>query len=298
MTYSTFKENLLNELNGHFPPDTSIHIHSIPRNNHVAEDGLTILESGFNIAPTIYIQEYYDQLKNGISFLTVYKQILDTYYQYRPMDNIDTALFCDFNNMKHHIVYKLVHYERNRELLQQIPHIPFLDLAIVFYCLIASTSSGTATILVQNSHLKLWNCNAQQLYELAKTNTPKLLPSRFEKLSTLLSDFFPAVSDDEDNISDSLIFPIYVLSNESRFLGAACMLYDGLLEELSGMLDSDLYIIPSSVHEVLLVPSTAGMTLEDFNAMIQEVNSTQLEPEEILSDHLYFYMREKKQVTA
>ena len=298
MTYTAFKENLLNELTGHFPPDTSIHIHSIPRNNCVTEDGLTILESGYNIAPTIYIQEYYQQLENGISFLTVYKQILDTYYQYRPVDNIDTALFCDFNNIQHHIVYKLVHYERNKELLQQLPHIRFLDLAIVFYCLIASNSSGTATILIQNSHLKFWNCNVQQLYQLAKINTPKLLPPRIEKLANLLSDFFPADTDDEEDLSDFLIFPIYVLSNEYRYLGAACMLYDGLLEEMAKKLDSDLYIIPSSIHEVLIVPATAEMTTEEFNQMICEVNNTQLEPEEVLSDHLYFYIREENKVTA
>lgn len=298
MTYATFKETLLSELTGHFPPDTSIHIHSIPRNNRVAEDGLTILESGFNIAPTIYIQEYYNQMKKGASFLTVYKRILDTYYEYRPMDNIDTALFCDFNNMQHHVVYKLISYERNLELLKQIPHIKYLDLAMVFYCLIASGSTGTATILIQNSHLELWNSNLNELYRLAKINTPKLMPARFEKLSSLLSDNFPSADHKMEDLSDCLMFPIYVLTNDYRFLGAACILYEGLLEDLAVKMDTDFYIIPSSVHEVLLIPVTADLTKEDLNQMIQEVNATQLEPEEVLSDHLYLYTREKNQVTS
>lgn len=296
MTYETFKETLLAELSGHFPPDTTIKIHSIPRNNCVSVDGLTILESGFYIAPTIYIQEYYTQLQKGTPFLTVFKKILDVYYQYRPMENIDPDFFKDFNNLKHRIVYKLVHYEENREMLKQIPHIPFLDLAIVFCCLITASSSGTATILIQNSQLKLWNITKQQLYLLAKENTPLLLLPQFEKLSNLLSDLMPPCCDNPGNLLEDPIFPLYVLTNKQRFFGAACLLYEDLLASLSRRLDSDFYIIPSSIHEVLLIPASSHMKKEDFNQMIKEVNETQLEPEEILSDHVYYYSREKNSI--
>lgn len=293
MTYETFKATLQAELAGHFPPDTTITIHSIPRNNCISIDGLTILESGFNIAPTIYIQEYYEQLKKGTPYLTIQKQILDTYYQYRPFDNIDASLFQDFQNIKHQIVFKLIHFEQNHELLKEIPHIPFLDLAIVFYCLVACGPSGTATILIQNSHLQLWNTDITTLYLLARKNSPLLLPSHFEKMSSMLSSLMPTLSDREKELLDDTPFPMYVLTNESRFLGASCILYDELLLDLSKRLHSDFYIIPSSVHEVLLIPATTEMDKEDFSQMIQEVNRTQLEPEEILSDHLYYYSREK-----
>ncbi len=306
MTYEAFKETLLAELSGHFPPDTSIHIHSIPRNNQVAVDGLTILESGFNIAPTIYIQEYYDKLQDGASFLDVFRQLLDTYYEYRPLENINPTLFQDFQNMKDHIVYRLIHYDRNQPLLETIPHLPFLDLAIVFYCLIASNDSGTATILIQNYHLQLWNTNTDELYRLARENTPTLLSPRFDPLSQMLDElsaFLSPPKGDENtasaptNASDECpLFPMYVLTNQCRFYGAACVLYHDLLADLAANLNTDLYLIPSSVHEMLIIPATSDMTREDFNRMIQEVNATQLEPEEILSDHVYYYSREEMQM--
>lgn len=298
MTYELFKETLITELQGHFPPDTTITVHSFVRNNHVCVDGLTILESGFNIAPTIYIEDYYSSFKKGITFSTILKQILESYYQCRPTENINSSFFSDFENIKQHIVYKLVHYDRNQELLSQIPHIPFLDLAIVFYCLVAADSSGTATILIRNEHLALWSTTQENIYQIAKENTPFLLPYQFEPMSSILtelisSDFTDTETEEFPDISP---FPIYVLTNQSRFLGAACLLYDNLMKELSSRLNADLFIIPSSIHEVLIIPSTSHMEYEEFNNMIQEVNSSQLIPEEILSDHVYYYSRETEEI--
>ena len=299
MTYETFKEKLMKDLEGHFKGEATININAVPRNNQGTHDGLVILELGKNIAPTIYIEEFYEQMEQGETYENVYKQILTTYYEFRPEENIDTSYFCDFNNMRHSVVYKLVHYDSNKELLEQIPHIPFLDLAIVFYCLVASSPSGTATILIQNNHLKLWGCDTKELYELAKINTPKLLPAQFEKLSDLLSEFSPCASDGEEDFSDGLLFPIYVLTNRQRFLGAVCMLYDGYMEELAKKMDTDFYIIPSSTHEVLLIPAlTPTFEREEFDAMIQDVNATQLEKNEILSDHLYYYNRIENRISA
>ena len=296
MTYKVFKETLLEELAGYFPPDTHISIHTIPKNNNISLEGLTILEEGYNIAPTIYIQEYYEQLQQGAEFLTVLKQILDTYYEYRPTENIDTSMFLDFELIQQQIVFKLIHYERNQNLLKDIPFVPFLDLAIVFYCLVATSTSGTATILIQNSHLRLWNTDITQIYALAKKNTSKLLPPHFEMLSNMLSNILPS-SQEQIPLLDDLTFPIYILTNNQRFLGASCILYDDLISQLAQKLECDFYIIPSSIHEVLLIPSSIDMSQETFHEMICEVNETQLEPQDILSDHLYFYSREKNVIS-
>lgn len=306
MTYEIFKETLIAELKGHFPPDTCITVHPIPRNNHLSTDGLTILEAGFHIAPTIYIREYYARLQKDSDFSAVLKDILNTYYRCRPTENINPSFFQEFSNVRQRIVYKLIHYEKNRELLTRIPHIPFLDLAIVFYFLVSSTPAGTATILVQNDHLKLWHTDKQQLYLLARQNTPFLLSSHFEQLSSMLEDISreelpitgdaPAAPDDTSGLPECCTFPIYVLTNEKRFLGAACLLYDELLKELALGLNTDFYIIPSSIHEVLLIPALSSMKKSDFNDMIREVNHSQLEPEDILSDHVYYYSRAKNQI--
>lgn len=306
MTYNFFKETLVTELKGYFPPDTVISIYTIPRNNRVSVDGLTILESGYNIAPTIYIQEYYQKLRKGNTFPEIFAQILEAYYQYRPMENIDTSFFQDFSHVKKRIVFKLIHHERNKALLETIPYVPFLDLAMVFYCLVSSNAAGTATILIHNEHLKLWNTDLKTLELLARQNTPMLLPPSLDQLSHMLNSLNRDQCKELSELSTELggpadlseysAIPMYVLTNKLRFLGASCLLYETPLKDFARKQDSDLYVIPSSIHEVLLVPADSHMSKECFNEMIREVNCTQLAPEEILSDHVYYYNRQADQL--
>lgn len=308
MTYDFFKETLVTELKGYFPPDTAISIYTIPRNNRVSVDGLTILESGCNIAPTIYIRDYYRKLRKGNTFSEIFAQILEAYYQYRPTENIDTSFFQDFSHVKKRIVFKLIHYERNKTLLETIPYVPFLDLAMVFYCLVSSNEAGTATILIHNEHLKLWDTNLKTLEQLARQNTPLLLPACLDQLSNMLNSLGSKQCRELSKLSVELggpadleaysVVPMYLLTNRLKFLGASCLLYETPLKDFARRMDSDLYVIPSSIHEVLLVPTDTHMSREGFNEMIREVNATQLAPEEILSDHVYYYDRQADRLMA
>lgn len=299
MTYELFKEALLAELTNHFPPDTQIAIHRLPRNNGTYLDGLTILEAGYNASPALYLEEYYELLSLGHTFLQVYQEILDAYRRLRLQASIDISFFDDFTRLKKRVVCKLIHYERNRELLSQIPHIPYLDLAIVFYSLLAADSTGSTTILIRNTHLKRWNISSRLLYSLAMANTPSLLKSRIDNLAELLSVHTPKemLPDIDIPLEEGTGCPLYLLTNHSRLQGAACILYPNILSDFSAQKGSDLYIIPSSIHEVLLLPVSASMDPKAINGVIREVNSTQLSPEEILSDHVYYYNRSKNEIT-
>lgn len=299
MTYELFKEAILAELTNHFPPDTQITIHSLSRNNGIYLDGLTILESGYNTSPAIYLEEYYERLSQGRTFLQVYQEILDAYCRLRLQASIDLSFFDDFTCLEKRIVCKLIHYERNRKLLSQIPHIPYLDLAIVFYSLLSSDSNSSTTILIQNSHLKHWDISARQLYALAMANTPLLLKSHIDNLAELLYAHAPAERLPGLGIplGERAGYPLYLLTNQNRLQGAACILYPNILSDFSAQRESDLYIIPSSVHEVLLLPASASLSPKALNAMVHEVNSTQLSPEDILSDHIYYYNRSKNKIT-
>lgn len=298
MTYEVFKETLMAELTNHFPPDTQITIHTLPRNNHVFLEGLTILEAGYNASPAIYLQEFYERMSDGHTFLQVYQEILAAYQHLRPRCLVDTSFFEDFNRQKKRIVCKLVHFERNRQLLSQIPHIPYLDLAIVFYSLLSVDSAGATTILIRNSHLQRWNISPQQLYRLALANAPALLSPRIDNLAELLSRRMPREILHDVEIDPALIrYPLYLLTNQNSLQGAACILYPNVLADFAAQKGCDLYIIPSSVHEVLLLPVSCSMDRKSLNEMVLEVNSTQLSPEEILSDHVYYYQREENKIT-
>ena len=85
--------------------------------------------------------------------------------------------------------------------------------------------------------------------------------------------------------------PLLVLTNESKYCGAACMLYEGLLRNLSDEIRSDLFIIPSSIHEVLLLPDEGEFSEEELSALVCEINAHFINPSEILSDHVYRFKR-------
>jgi len=186
MTYESFKQQLADQLRTFFSADTHISIQQFPHNNHLVLDGLTILEPGINISPTIYLNQYFEQFRNGTKLSDIQQQILQYYHRHCPLNSIDTDFFTCFDQVSPRIVYKLIHFEKNRELLREIPHIPYLDLAIVFYCLVPEAPYENASILIYNNHLAYWNISKDTLMELARKNTQILLPWRCSPLAELI----------------------------------------------------------------------------------------------------------------
>lgn len=294
MTYDTFKEQILAGMKARIPL-ASVSIQSVVKNNNVQLDGLTIMEGGTNLSPTIYLNYFYETYQNGVEFSSILDTILHTYQSNKPRGKIDTSFFTDYANVRPHIAYKLIHYERNRHLLADLPHFRYLDLAIVFYCLVSSSPSGNATILIRKDHLRFWNISPTQLFDAAKENTPRLLSYDLRNMNDLMEELLaPAhstLSDPDIKKEDAAICPMYVLTNQNKLNGASCILYEHLLEHFADRLCCDLYILPSSIHEVILIPATSDTSYQELSQMVQEVNDTQVSPEEILSDHVYYFSR-------
>ena len=157
-------------------PNCEIEAKEIQKNNGVLLQGLIIKNGRCNISPTIYLDYYYDRYVEGSEIQNLANQIIQKYEDYSLEEDFDISVYCDFEKAKKHICYKLVNYEQNKELLSDVPHIKYLDLAIVFYYLLDGIDSeGLSTILVKNSHMKHWGVIKEDLYEIAEKNTPILL---------------------------------------------------------------------------------------------------------------------------
>jgi hypothetical protein len=285
MNYQEFLKNIQTQLSV-FLPDADLHIQQIARNNGNFYDGLVIVRGGINIAPTIYLMPYYHRYLEGVSLEDIYADILDTYQKNLPDQNFDTTIFTNFAKAKDRIVMRVINYERNLELLAQVPHFRYLDLAVVFYCLLASDENQQASILIYNQHLSFWGIDADTLYECAIENTPKLLPHEMKDMNTILQTVLS-----EEIIDDTADIPMYILTNRYHTNGACVILYDQLLKQLADSFDRDLVVLPSSIHEVLLVPVEVSVDLAQYDKMVQEVNETQLADDEMLSNHAYFFSR-------
>lgn len=294
MTYPEFKEAVIAYIRHALKETAQVSIHPITKNNHIVLDGLTIQENNYNISPTIYLNYYYEEMLAGKPLAVICEHILQTYHSSRPEENIDVRFYTDYENISDKILFKLIHAKKNEELLKEIPHILYLDLAIVFYCLISTTPTGSATILIHNQHLNFWNIQTDELYQQALRNTPSLLKVEIKNMNDIMQEF---LTDTElDDCIDEDNTPMYVLTNNQKLYGAGCILYSDVLNQFSTKLKTDLYILPSSVHEVILLPATPSTSVEELNQMVCDVNESQVLNEEILSDHVYLYSLSDKTI--
>ncbi len=264
--------------------ECQVKLQEVIKNNGVVLQGLVILSGQSNLSPTIYLNSFLEAYENGVPITSIVEQILAIYRQELPGKRVDLEFFREFEKVKDGICYKLINREKNHALLERIPHIDFLDLSICFFYAYRDEVLGNGSILIYNNHMDVWNCRAEDLLKLAKENTPRIYPGKIVKMGELLGGYLGISG--EELLED---IPMYVLSNEARVFGAACMIYPESLKKAAELLQENFYILPSSVHEVILLPQHVAADSKAIRDMVREINHTQVAPEEILSDNLYFY---------
>jgi len=306
MNYEGFLTQVQKSVGDIIGEEGKVSISHVIKNNGVELDGLIIMMKDSNVSPTIYLNSYYDENCTGRPFEEIVDNIMEVYNENKDKVTICADFFMNFENIREKIVYKVINYDQNKKLLQKVPHKMILDLAVVFYCLIEQGELGNATALIYNTHLKTWNIDVDAIYEIAMKNTPKLLQSNIKKMADIIKELFMQeqnISNDENldifnkMDSDDISADMFVLTNISRINGAACMLYEDVLSNFANSIDSDLYILPSSIHEVIIVPQVNNLDKTELCQMVKEVNAEGVADDEILSDHVYVYNRTNHTIT-
>ncbi len=271
----------------------SVELKEMCKNNGVVLQGLLITSKECNVAPTIYLDPFWEIYQNGATFADIVRRLLEICRKEAFGKNIDMKFFREFDKVKDRICYRLVSRRANRELLLSVPHIDFLDLAVCFFYAYHGEELGEGSILIYNTHMEMWHTNPLELLKLAEKNTARLFPCHIFSMEDVLKEF---ISEQPDSLSEAEEYreflnrvPMRILSNEQKNQGAACLLYEGVLEKLARIYGKSFYVLPSSIHEVILLPDSGYESAQELRDMIHEVNSTQLSPEEILSDKLYYY---------
>ena len=275
----------------------NITINHVIKNNGCEMDGLVIMEKGKDIAPTIYLDSFYELYTNGENIKNIIRQIEVIYEQNKNNVTFDVNILKHFDTIKDKIVYKVVNYRSNEKLLEQVPHKRILDLAVVFYFLLDNEYGRSSTALIYNNNLKNWNVTIDDVYKAALKNTPDLLHSKISSMAALFEKCGVNVDGEEVDLKDYVPSDMYVLTNESKLNGAACILYENVLYDFAQKLGADLYILPSSVHEVILLPKLSMFEKDELVNMVKEVNTEGVAADEVLSDHVYEYNRTERLIT-
>lgn len=297
MTYENFLAAVTKSVQEEMGQEYQVLLHHVLKNNATPMDGLSILKVGEKASPTIYLNEFYNDLLNGRSVAEITHKIKRIYEMHCKKMEFHVEEFKDYEKIKGKLAVKLVNYQENLPMLKELPFEKFLDLAIICYVLIGQVGSNTASILVRQEHRKLWQVSEKELFLQALRNTPKLLPPELKSMNTLIQE---VMAEQEAATGREAIdgeVPMYVLTNVLRYNGAAAMLYENVIPDFAELMEADIYILPSSIHEVILIPKTSDIEKSILEQMVKEVNQEEVEQIERLSDHVYCYQRETGEFT-
>lgn len=286
MDYQNFKRKFMELLQERFEQEVEVSFEQIPKNNGILRDAVLIRRKDENAAPIIYIQEYYEFWQRGISLEHLVERILWNFEECEPQVQITRETFSDYEKLKTHIFFKIVNYERNREQLKKIPHRRFLDLAMIFYYQV-DEGMCPATITIENNHLAIWGISGEELEKNARKYTCLSKPAEFLTMEQLAGI---EETDDGEALGEDN-FPMYVITNKQKQFGAGVILYPGVLQQAENFLGDHFYILPSSVHECILVPDTGNYTQEELVDMVTDINDNHVDPREVLADQAYYYLK-------
>lgn len=264
--------------------------------NSVFLYGLTIRQKGSNIAPTLYLNDYYEQYCSNENIESVINNIAEEYQKCIVKESdFDIRKITDFESMKDLITTKVLNARKNRILASENPSVRIDDLAIFYQVYLEDFERGSAMIPVTNEMLKCWNISTQELHNLAVENTERLFPPVLVDIESILFGTEENLFEMADEKPEGRLL---VLKNERNLYGASAIANPDVLQKISEVVQDDYFILPSSIHEVLIFPKESakemGMTPKELGAMVRSVNGNEVCKEEQLSDHIYSYYRDKK----
>ncbi len=261
----------------------------IRKNNGRILCGLLIREDEKEIVPTIYLNPYYKRYQSGVPMDQILEDIRREYVVSLAQMPEKIPDVRSYEDIESRIVYRLVNYRRNEELLKGCPFIRLYDLALTFRWVSECGEDGISSALIRNEELELWNKSMKEILLTARQNTESMFPPVLFSMDDMIEDLMkeyempcpPAMTDGS----------MYILTNESKINGATVVLYEGLLCSIARQFGEGFYLVPSSIHEMILLPESAvskpyGLTeiLHDGNR-----NSEIVSQEEVLSDSVYYY---------
>lgn len=288
MSFEGFCTYIKNGIQQRLGYSCQVMTHNHLKNNGVTLCGLTIMTKESNISPTIYLNGFYERyVYETESLQQIEADVMETYRRNKTDHNLDVSFFTEWENARQRIIFELVNYDANRELLKDVPYKKVLDLAMVFTCLVEKGVTGSATILIHNHHMECWKVTEDDLFHTAMENTPYFQKKKLTGMDSVIEYL---TGQKLGNVILDDICSMYVLTVENNLNGAGAVLYKDLLKGFADRMESDFYILPSSVHEMILIPLFTD-DMESLSQMVKEVNATQLKPEDVLSDHAYVYRR-------
>lgn len=315
LDFKQFCEEIRNQVEGKLGEECEASIRSVVKNNHTEQTSITIRVGETNVMPAIYLEAFYREYKQGTALNEIVSNVVEIYEKNRnPWPN---GLDFSFEGVRDKISFRLVNCKKNSEQLMNMPHVDFDEWAICFECVLTREGGSVGAVRIENSMMREWNIGLQELVRLASENMPRLIPPKVEPIEEVLAGILIARLIEDDGITedereektkeilDHILdrkedagIPMYVLSNCLNHYGACAILDIPFMDSVRERLKEDFYILPSSIHELILIPVSAAPGEDRMLEMVQEVNENEVPEDEFLSDGIYRYGTLRKKICA
>ena len=326
MNFPVFQRRVAEALKQKLGEGIVVESNRIIKNNGVVLNGICIRKEGINVSPTIYLDDLFQEFRDGRTMNSILGQLIRVYERTKIKETVDMEFFKHFDSVRDKLMYRLVNYEKNREQLEGLPYVRFLDMAIVFACTVCGDAFSDAFILINREHCRTWGVNREKLWETALQNMLRDYGAIIREMPEVIKEMMQEqLRQDYDNfcrqqpdfdlqkdkeawieelsrqllwqIERDTVAPMYVMGNRTKYYGAGTILYPGVLRDFAEKKRCSFYHLPCSVHEVILIPDRGREQIKELQRMVKEVNESELEPEEVLSASVYYYNAQLEKVT-
>ena len=267
------------------------------KNNGVLFTGLRAHVPGESISPVLYLNDFYDEVKKGASLEEMMETIAGCIENCRNVAMMNQNVGShDINMLQDKVTPMLINGKANRDMLQSMPHVLVEDLAMLFKVdLKMPGSSGIGTLKVKNEMLEYWGISKEELYNRAVSNVQKYDAPRLVPMSEMVFELSMNRDSDTNLLKNPEMFSdyknevIFVLTNKFRHHGTAALVCPEVMNKISELMPEGFYILPSSIHETLIISKECDLNPKCLGQMVRDINHDMVEREEVLSDRVYEY---------
>lgn len=303
MTYELFVEMIIQNI-GDYLPDRlkgAEIVHQQLNRINCKRDCISFVktqEKVRTVHPNLYLDSFYKKYQNGWELKEVLEDIGNELKKaVKEIEAINEKIQPD--NIRENVFCKFINTEQNEELLKKMPHRNFHDLSIVYAWYMGEQNNAMLSAPINHELAASKGLSEEELFQLAKENTRRLFPTTIRPMSAVIDELMGGKEKKDGELFEFAPdeeFPMYVVSNSNRCFGATAVLYEDGMQMLADRLDDNLYLIPSSIHEWIVVPENFT-NLENLSEIVHEVNFSQVDVEERLSNEVYHYDKRTRQFT-
>lgn len=282
--YSEFKDKVIEAVKKEVGSGFSVSSECVTKCNGVKMDAVTIRKDNCNIGSVVYLNGYFDEYTDGKSLDKIVAEIVKVGQSEDEhklaIDKVASDFLC-YEKVKNNITFRVLSYEMNKEYLKDAAYVRRLDLALVFQIELAKDEVSVGTVVIRDNHMKEWGVDLETIYLQAFANVSKQ-EYLFRPITDVIGDMLDMTP------APQVDAKMWVLSNKSSVFGACVMFYPGVLKKCAEKMGLEkVYILPSSIHEVLLI--TTELAVTELRELVQSVNSTAVSAQEVLSQNVYVY---------